>query len=113
MGGMKPKPWTFLLIAVAGWIHRKQMDVIDYVCEESGGCAYQDDFASIGIWAQHVAWALLGMCQLGLVLASVLVLSPFSMALGAVPRIRFPLWITRNLYSGQASLPEILLALEG
>jgi hypothetical protein len=32
---MKPKPWTFLLIAVARWIHRKQLDVIDYVREEN------------------------------------------------------------------------------
>ena len=35
MGEIKPKPRTSLLIAVAGWIHRKQLDVIEYVREKT------------------------------------------------------------------------------
>jgi hypothetical protein len=34
MAEMKPKPWAFLLIAVAGWIHRMQLDAIDTLREE-------------------------------------------------------------------------------
>jgi hypothetical protein len=35
MGEVKPKPWTFLVVAVAGWVHQKQLDVIDTVREEN------------------------------------------------------------------------------
>ena len=29
------KPWTFFLVAVAGWMNRQQQDVIDYLREEN------------------------------------------------------------------------------
>ncbi len=30
-----PKPWTFLVVAVAGWINRRQQEAIDYLREEN------------------------------------------------------------------------------
>ncbi len=35
MAGMKPKPWSFLLVALSGGLNRKQQDVIDYLQEEN------------------------------------------------------------------------------
>jgi putative transposase len=35
MASMKPKPWSFLLVALCGWVNRKQQAVIDYLQEEN------------------------------------------------------------------------------
>ncbi len=32
---MIPTAWTFILLALAGWIHRQQEDVIEYLKEEN------------------------------------------------------------------------------
>jgi len=32
---MKPKPWSFLLVALSGWVNRKQQAVIDYMQAEN------------------------------------------------------------------------------
>ena len=32
---MIPTAWKFILIALAGWIHRQQEDVIEYLKEEN------------------------------------------------------------------------------
>ena len=35
IGAMMPTAWKFILVALAGWIHRKQEDVIEYLREEN------------------------------------------------------------------------------
>ena len=35
IGAMMPTAWKFILVAMAGWIHRNQEDVIEYLREEN------------------------------------------------------------------------------
>jgi hypothetical protein len=32
---MKPKPWSFLLVALSGWVNREPQAVIDYLQAEN------------------------------------------------------------------------------